>query len=154
MTPALKIRIAKALEHRQRIATRGETVNQTTLAAAAKVKQASVSNWFSGKTLSLKAATADLAAAYLKVNPGYLSGTSAIMVLPTDGAAPDPEPPKPPPSWPFEELTPECWGGLSDGKRREIETYALGVVVRRDSKTRVSAESSVSAGRGQARNAG
>lgn len=47
--------------------------NQSELAHACGVKPPSVNDWFSGKTLSLKAATAHRAAAFLGVNPLWLS---------------------------------------------------------------------------------
>lgn len=131
MIPALKTRIANALEYRQSIAARGEVVNQASLAKAVGVREASVSNWFSGATTSLKAESATKAAAYLRVNPDYLAGTSAIM-LPTREVQTSARAEPTFPAWPFKEISPKLWKSLSRAKKREIETYALGVVARHD----------------------
>lgn len=131
MSSSLQTRIQKALKYRKSIAADGEVVNQASLAAACRVREASVSNWFSGATKSLKATTAARAAAYLRVNPEYLAGTSSVMVLDSK-AKPSPPVDGRPPQWPFRCLTPTVWRSLSPQARREIETYALGVAARRD----------------------
>lgn len=54
-------------------------VSKSDLARACNVKPASVSDWLSGKSKSMRAHTAQLAAAFLKVNPVWLSTGEGSM---------------------------------------------------------------------------
>ena len=77
----LKDRLAKAMARRKELAADGESVKPATLAAACGVKSPSVSDWFSGATKSLKGDNLLRAAAYLRVNPGWLSEGKGQMEL-------------------------------------------------------------------------
>lgn len=76
----LQDRMSEALQHRQSTASNPNNVNQAELARACGVQPPSVSDWFSGKTKSLRADTALRAAAYLRVRPEWLSDGRGPMI--------------------------------------------------------------------------
>lgn len=79
-------RMQKALDHRAQSAAPGEVISKSGLARACGIKQPSVSAWFSGATKTLEGANLLKAAEYLKVNPIWLSGQRAPMLLKEDGS--------------------------------------------------------------------
>ena len=77
----LQDRMVRALAYRQSISTKGESVNQSTLARYCGVKTPSVTNWFNGRTKELTVSNLIRAAEYLKVNKDWLAGGRGPMVL-------------------------------------------------------------------------
>lgn len=79
----LQDRVIRAFERREKSAEHGERVTRAALARAAGVRQPSVTDWFNGKTLSLKGKTLLGAAAYLKVRPEWLGSDKGPMEIET-----------------------------------------------------------------------
>lgn len=96
--------------------------SQAELAKACRVKQPSVSDWFSGKTQRLKGESLLLAAAYLGVRPEWLQTGRGPM---HDDAKPlavhDQDQAQ---QWPFQRITAEEWATLSATSRAEVEALA------------------------------
>lgn len=105
--------------------------SQADLARACSVSSASVADWFSGQTKTLKAGSLLAAARYLKVRPEWLqTGLGAMhpdQEPPTEVVAREPDPPWA--DWPFAKLTPSQWRALTAEQRAQIEGFAMGVAM-------------------------
>lgn len=85
---SLKDRMVEALAYRKTLAKTPWDITQAGLAKFCGVKAASVSNWFSGETKSLKGDTAIKAAKYLCVRPEWLTaGVGPMKLAKADGEA-------------------------------------------------------------------
>ena len=105
--------------------------SQAELARACGVASASVADWFSGQTKTLKAGSLLAAARYLKVRPEWLQ-TGAGAMHPDQAAATEVlmrEPDPPWHGWPFAKLTPSQWKALTPEQRAQIEGFAMGVAM-------------------------
>ena len=88
----------KMLSERMALALARAGKKQTELAAACKIKPASVNDWLSGKTKSLRSATAHRAAAFLGVSFLWLTeGTGPMYPTSATAARSVAEPPQ---DWP------------------------------------------------------
>jgi len=105
--------------------------SQAELARACGVSSASVADWFSGQTKTLKAGSLLAAARYLKVRPEWLQTGVGAMHPDQDSAtevlAREPDPPWA--DWPFSKLTPSQWRALTAEQRAQIEGFALGIAM-------------------------
>lgn len=104
--------------------------SQAELARACGVSSASVADWFSGQTKSLKSASLLAAARYLRVRPEWLQ--TGLGVMHPDEEPPDlrvQEPQAQWGQWPFLNLAPSQWRALSAEQRAQIEGFALGLLM-------------------------
>ena len=105
--------------------------SQAELARACGVASASVADWFSGQTKTLKAGSLLAAARYLRVRPEWLQTGAGTMHTeqdaPTGVLVREPAPPWH--GWPFAKLTPSQWQALTSEMRAQIEGFAMGVAM-------------------------
>lgn len=127
----------QSLAERLKKAFRPEVHTQAELARAAKVKQPSVSDWFSGETKTLKAEPLVRAAIYLNVNPLWLATGEGPMqptgqvyqVVVAEPTAPYSPPARHTPAWPLPSISPEdYWHHLPDSLKAQINNYAATVM--------------------------
>ena len=106
--------------------------SQAGLARACGIKSASVSNWFTGKTKTLKGESLLAAARYLGVRPDWLSRGIGPMELDPAGTftvlqAREPDMQTAPP-WPFALITPKQWGSLTQAQQGRVEGFIEGLL--------------------------
>jgi len=100
---SLKDRVAAAFARREKSPDPRERVSRAALARAAGVKQPSVTDWFKGRTVSLKGDTLLRAAKYLRVRPEWLESGAGPMTLSAAEAESD-RLTDHRPAWPFPEI--------------------------------------------------
>lgn len=99
------------------------------LQLACGVSQPSVSDWFSGKTKSMKADTLIKASRYLGVRLEWLDAGTGPMFDSEPVVHEVREPERPWVDWPFRQITPQRWHQLPPEMRAQIEGFALGLLM-------------------------
>ena len=102
--------------------------SQAGLARACSISTASVNNWFSGKTVTMKASTLLPASRYLNVRPEWLESGNGPMTEPLATVIEVRESAPAGPPWPFAQMTPEEWGRLTAQQRGQVEGFAVGLL--------------------------
>lgn len=103
--------------------------SQAGLARACHVTGPSVSDWFSGKTKTMKAATLLAAARYLGVSATWLESGLGPMHAAEATILSVAEPEPRPPAWPFQSITPAQWSQLSAQQQGQVEGFAVAIML-------------------------
>ena len=104
--------------------------SQAGLARACGVSSASVADWFSSQTKTLKSASLLAAARYRRVRPEWLqTGLGAMQSEQDTGDLKVQEPQPPWGQWPFANLAPTQWSALSAEQRAQVEGFATGLLM-------------------------